>query len=106
MVEQIGDITSLTRFFEFFHLGGLPDLFCPTHAIHFAPIDLYSLFGDLDVEFLGYPNVRQDLLASYRRRFPHDPHMRDLSAIDLFEQDIPAAFADGLHSFYLRKKAA
>jgi hypothetical protein len=32
--------------------------------------------------------------------------MRDLSAIDLFEQDIPAAFADGLHSFYLRKKAA
>jgi hypothetical protein len=106
MVEQIGDIRSVIHYFEFFHLSGLADLFCPTHAIHFTPIDLYSLFGELDVEFLGYPNVREDLLAIYRRRFPHDPHMRDLSAIDLFEQDIPAAFIDGLQPFYLRKKAA
>jgi hypothetical protein len=102
MVEKIGDI----RCFEFFHLSGLPDLFCPTHAIHFAPTDLYRLFGELDVEFLGYPEVRKDLLAIYRKRFPHDPHMRDLNSIDLFEQDFPTAFTDGLQPFYLRKKAA
>jgi SAM-dependent methyltransferase len=106
IVEQIGDIRSVIHYFEFFHLSGLPDVFCPTHAIHFTPIDLYGLFAVLDVEFLGYPNVREDLLAIYRRRFPHDPHMRDLSAIDLFEQDIPTAFTDGLQPFYLRKKAA
>jgi SAM-dependent methyltransferase len=101
MVEMIGG----AGYFEFFHLSGLPDLFCPTHAKHFAPTELYSLFGELDVEFLGYPEVRKDLLALYRQRFPHDPHMRDLNSIDLFDQDFPTAFR-GLQPFYLRKKAA
>ena len=76
------------------------------HAKHFAPTELYSLFGELEVEFLGYPEVRKDLLAIYRQRFPHDPHMRDLNSIDLFEQDFPTTFTGGLHPFYLRKKTA
>ena len=106
MIETIDKIERIDniRPFEFFHLSGLPDAFCPTHAKHFAPTELYSLFGELDVEFLGYPDVRKDLLAIYRERFPHDPHMRDLNSIDLFEQDFPTAFR-GLQPFYLRKKA-
>jgi SAM-dependent methyltransferase len=106
MIEQISDIRSLTRCFEFFHLSGLPDLFCPTQAIHFTPIDLHGLFGELDVEFIGYPQIRKNLRAVYRQRFPHDPYMRDLNSIDLFEQDFPTAFTGGLQPFYLRKKAA
>ena len=102
MIETIDNI----RPFEFFHLSGLPDAFCPTHAKHFAPTELYSLFGELDVEFLGYPEMQKDLLAIYRQRFPHDPHVRDLNSIDLFDQDFPTAFGGGLQPFYLRKKAA
>jgi SAM-dependent methyltransferase len=89
MLEKFHSDPESFRCFEFFHTSGLPDVFCPVHAEHFTPAGLRQLFGKLDVEFVGFADLEEDVKVAYRQMYPNDPHIRDLDSIESFDREFP-----------------
>ena len=89
---------------DFFYLSGFRDLLAHAHEVEFTPAELGPMLRSLNLEFLGYRNLSEEVRSAYAGRFPMDPHMRDLKLVDRFEADHHDQFP-GIQIFWVAKGA-
>jgi SAM-dependent methyltransferase len=88
---------------DFFYLSGFRDLLAHAHEVEFTPAELEPMLKSLNLEFLGYRNLSEEVHAAYAESFPMDPQMRDLALVDRFEADHHDRFP-GIQIFWVAKR--
>jgi SAM-dependent methyltransferase len=87
---------------DFYSLSGCRDLLFHTREHRFALGELAAFMRETGLRFIGFV-VDDQVLAAYRRRFPHDPGGADLRTWAAFEQDHPDTFAK-MYQFWVQKR--
>jgi hypothetical protein len=100
-LEADGDqvLADIVEFGDFYTLSNCRDLLFHVHEQNVTMAAIGKLLEETGLHFIGFENADAGLAAGYRRRFPGDAAMRDLSRWEAIEEDDPGAFA-GLYQFW------
>jgi 2-polyprenyl-3-methyl-5-hydroxy-6-metoxy-1,4-benzoquinol methylase len=101
-----GDPVGIPAFYarDFYSTSGCRDLLMHVQEHELGPRDLRRMLDETGLEFLGF-ELRDEVAASYRAMFPHDPGGLDLEAWDRFEDLHPTTFAS-MYQFTAQKPVA
>jgi tetratricopeptide (TPR) repeat protein/SAM-dependent methyltransferase len=94
--------SGLARFHDFFTLSECRDLVFHVQEHRFTLAQIAAALPRLGLRFLGFELASSPVAAAYRRRFPEDCAMVDLSNWSRFEADNPATFAS-MYQFWVVK---
>lgn len=88
--------------YDYFTLSTFRDLMFHVQEHQFTVSEIAHALEQFQLEFRGF-QLPGPIVASFRRRFPDEPSLRDLNAWDQFEQTEPAAFSN-MYTFWCRKQ--
>ena len=96
------EIRRIVDFGDFYTLSSCRDLLFHVHEQRVTLADVERLLGDAGLRFIGFESVDARLVESYRRRFPQDDAMDDLTRWQTLEAQIPEAFT-GMYQFWCER---
>jgi hypothetical protein len=83
----------ILNFGDFYTLSNCRDLLFHVHEQHVTIAAIRSLLAGAALRFIGFEILDATLADAYRRRFPEDQAMNDLSHWETVEELNPGAFA-------------
>lgn len=97
---EMGDFKFFSQ--DFYSTSGCRDLLFHYMEHQYTPLQLDHMMNELKLEFIGFslPDVKAKCL--YRKQFPQDPEMTDLSLWTSFEELYPDTFAK-MYQFWCQK---
>lgn len=96
-------LADLVEFGDFYTLSNCRDLLFHVHEQNLTLGVIGELLMETGLRFLGFESADAGLAEDYRRRFPEDTAMNDLSRWELVEADNPGAFT-GLYQCWCARK--
>jgi tetratricopeptide (TPR) repeat protein/2-polyprenyl-3-methyl-5-hydroxy-6-metoxy-1,4-benzoquinol methylase len=96
-----GDEKPVTDMSDFYSMSACRDLLFHVQEHQFELPEISTFLRENRQQFLGFV-IPGHVLQSYRRRFPEDQAMTDLSLWHVFEIENPAIFA-GMYQFWTQK---
>jgi tetratricopeptide (TPR) repeat protein/SAM-dependent methyltransferase len=97
-------LKAITRRAEFFTMDGCRDLMMSGSGHQPTLPQIDTFVAENDLELLGI-EVEASVLQRYRRKYPQDRTMTDLTLCRAFETDNPAAFG-GMYRVWVQKRGA
>jgi tetratricopeptide (TPR) repeat protein/SAM-dependent methyltransferase len=91
-------------FGDFYTLSNCRDLLFHVHEQNVSMAAIRSLLAGADLRFIGFESVDASMADDYRRHFPEDTAMDDLSRWEAVEEENPGAFA-GLYQCWCARGA-
>jgi len=86
--EVLSDIPKIIEFADFFSTSNCRDLMFHAHEDSYTPLKLKAEIEDAGLFFLGFNELEErGVNAEYRKRFPRDPSMTDLSNWEELEKN-------------------
>lgn len=98
-----GELARLAESEDFYTVSTCRDLLFHVVEHHFTPVQVRDALAELELEFIGLELPTVEIGEQYRRRFPEDPCMVDLSKWERFEALYPHTFA-GMYVFWCQKR--
>ncbi len=92
-------------FGDFYTLSNCRDLLFHVHEQSVTITAIRSLLTGAGLRFIGFETADTILADDYRRHFPEDKTMNDLSRWEVVEEDNPGVFA-GLYQFWCARAVA
>ena len=92
----------ILEFGDFYTLGSCRDLVFHVHEQSVTLDALGRLLAGAGLRFIGFETIDASLSDAYRRRFPQDDEMRDLTRWQALEEQYPEAFT-GMYQFWCEK---
>jgi tetratricopeptide (TPR) repeat protein/SAM-dependent methyltransferase len=80
-------------FGDFYTLSNCRDLLFHVHEQNVTLAGVRGLLRDTGLRFIGFETVDTALTDGYRRRYPEDTSMDDLSRWEAVEEELPGAFS-------------
>lgn len=92
----------VTRLEDFYTVSSCVDLLCHARECAMTLPQLVEALRTLGLEFVGFDSLPDDAAAAYRRAYPADQAMADLSNWTSFEQSRPQTFL-AMYRFWCRR---
>jgi SAM-dependent methyltransferase len=90
-------------FGDFYTLSNCRDLLFHVHEQHVSLDGIRTLLAAAGLRFIGFESADRTLSDVYRRHYPEDTAMRDLSRWEVVEQETPGAFS-ALYQFWCARE--
>ena len=102
-LASFGDtpLRRVTEMSDFFSMSSCRDLLFHVQEHQFTLPAISTFLRQNHLQFLGF-EIDSSVLQNYRRRFPDDQTMTDLSLWHIFEAENPSIFA-GMYQFWIQK---
>ena len=104
MGQELSD-WDFSNYQDLYDLDSFRDLVFHVQEHQYTIPRLEDMFARHGLEFLGFIKLHQDVYDAYRRRFPDDPGLCNLTNWQAFEIDNPDTFI-AMYCFWCRKPAA
>lgn len=101
---QDDPLRQILDFGDFYTMSNCRDLLFHVHEQSVTIAAIRNLLTDTGFRFIGFESADASLADDYRRRFPEDRAMDDLSRWQAVEDENPGAFA-GLYQFWCTRPA-
>jgi SAM-dependent methyltransferase len=92
----------VTRLEDFYTVSSCVDLLCHARECAMTLPQLGEALRKLELEFVGFDSLADDAAAAYRRAYPDDEAMTDLTNWSCFEQSRPETFL-AMYRFWCRR---
>jgi len=102
--DRESDLTSLTRFVDFFNLNECRDLLFHVQEHRFTIPQINAAISQLGLSFVGFELDGAQLRDRYLEQFADDPAMQSLDNWNRLENEFPDAFT-GMYQFWVQKPA-
>lgn len=95
----------ILAFGDFYTLSNCRDLLFHVHEQNMTLSDVRDLLAGAQLDFIGFESADATLNEAYRRRYPEDPSMRDLSRWQALEEALPEALP-ALYQFWCARRGS
>jgi len=93
----------ILAFGDFYTLSNCRDLLFHVHEQNMSLSDVRDLLAGAQLDFIGFESADATLNEAYRRRYPEDRSMRDLSRWQALEEALPEALP-ALYQFWCARR--
>ncbi|MCB1646034.1 MAG: methyltransferase domain-containing protein [Pseudomonadales bacterium] len=100
-----GDFTEIKRSPDFYNLSGCRDLLFNVQEHQFTPAHIAHCLNTLNLGFLGFVNLPNSLKQTYRKHYPDDSSLTDLSNWEQLEIAAPDIF-NSMYQFYCQPRGS
>lgn len=100
-LDESADFDRLLKLNDFFSTSDCRDLLFHVQEHRMTLTGIDAFLRENDLTFLGF-QIKAEVLAAYKMRFPNDPATTNLSQWQMFENENPDTFI-GMYQFWLQK---